>query len=106
MDPNNQFKDYWGYEIKMLLEMSKRFDFKYNLTNPPSGLWGAIQDGEWIGNVAAAANGEIDLMIGVPVFPYIRSQVVQATIFFDQVRVHGPSILFMFVLMTLLVHAI
>ena len=36
--PRWKYKDYWGYEIDMLIEASRILNFTYTIENPPDGM--------------------------------------------------------------------
>ena len=72
-----RFKDYWGFEIAMIDELSKVLDFSYEVINPPDGQWGLIdEDGRWNGKIGMAARGEVDFIMGDILMSFNRFQVI------------------------------
>ena len=58
----NRYKDYWGYEVKMLEELSRRLHFTYKIVNPPDAGWGMINEtGQWTGLTGMASRGDADV---------------------------------------------
>ena len=56
-----RYKDYWGYEIKMMEELIRRLDFTYDIVNPPDAAWGMInKTGQWTGLTGMASRGDAD----------------------------------------------
>jgi hypothetical protein len=83
--PVNKYRDYWGYEIDLLVETQKILNFTYTIVNPADGKWGHIEaDGTWSGLVAQAAFGEVDFVICDMFIIYSRQQVTDGTIAFDK----------------------
>ena len=71
-----RFRDYWGFEIAMIDELSKVLDFSYEVVNPPDGQWGLInEDGQWNGKIGMAARGEVDFIMGDILMSFNRFQV-------------------------------
>ena len=57
-----RYKDYWGYEIKMMEELSRALDFTYEIVNPPDSAWGMINEtGQWTGLTGMASRGDADV---------------------------------------------
>ena len=73
-----KYRNYWGYEIYLLKEVSKLLNFTYTIVNPEDGKWGHIEaDGTWSGLVFEAAIGRVDFVICDMFIVYSRQQVKQ-----------------------------
>ena len=60
-----RYKDYWGYELKMLEELSRVLDFTYNIVHEPDYAYGIINEtGHWTGLTGMASRGELVGIIG------------------------------------------
>jgi hypothetical protein len=80
----NMYKNYWGYEIDILVEISRVLNFTYTIVNPADGLWGNIDDkGKWLGLVGEASVGAVDFVMSDVLIMYYRHQVLDSTIRFD-----------------------
>ena len=69
-----RYKDYWGYEIKMMEELVKRLDFTYEIINPPDRAWGNINEtGQWSGLSGMSSRGDADsgVLTGIEVIGII-----------------------------------
>ena len=61
---SNKYRNYWGYEIDMLVNTAKVLNFTYTIENPPDGSWGHIKaDGSWNGMVYHISQNIVDLVI-------------------------------------------
>nr|XP_040569314.1 glutamate receptor ionotropic, delta-2-like [Lepeophtheirus salmonis] len=81
---NNTYKDYWGFEIDILYNAAKNFNFKYKIWNPPDGLWGSIEDdGKWSGSMEYAKSGKVDFAMSAILQNYPRRLVADPTIHFE-----------------------
>jgi hypothetical protein len=80
----NMYKNYWGYEIDLLVEISRVLNFTYTIVNPADGLWGNIEDnGKWSGLVNEASSGAVDFVMSSVMIMYSRHQVLDSTIRYD-----------------------
>ena len=71
-----KYRNYWGYEIDLLVAMSETLNFTYTIVNPEDGKWGHIEaDGTWSGLVAEAAFARVDFVICDIFLVYSRWQV-------------------------------
>lgn len=60
----HRYKDYWGYEVKMLEELGRVLDFTYEFVNPPDSSWGLINEtGQWTGLTGMASEGEVTAVV-------------------------------------------
>ena len=98
------FRNYWGYEIEMMNNMAKKFNFTYKIENPPDAMWGQIEpDGRWNGMIHYTSINEMDMAIGDIMISYGRHQVelsprqcIQSTLdnaSFDSLRVQISQLL-------------
>jgi hypothetical protein len=81
---SNKYRNYWGYEIDMLVAISDILKFKYTIENPPDGKWGHVENGTWNGLVAHAAQNAVDLAICDIFIVHGRAQMFEGTIPFDK----------------------
>ena len=74
---SNKYRNYWGYEIDMLVNTAKVLNFTYTIENPPDGSWGHIKaDGSWNGMVYHISQNIVDLVICDLFIVYGRHMVI------------------------------
>ena len=82
----NKYRDYWGYEVDLLVTISDILNFDYTIRNPEDGKWGHVEtDGTWSGIVGDAAKGIFDFVICDVFIIYSRQQGLR-TLFSDVMR--------------------
>ncbi|XP_057379258.1 glutamate [NMDA] receptor subunit 1-like [Daphnia carinata] len=71
-----------GIAYQIVLWLSKRFNFTFNLVEPPDRTFGAVVNNTWNGMIAMTINRNVDLVAG-PVIPSeARAKVIDFSISF------------------------